>query len=54
VLVSRFLDGESCAEIGIRYGRTEQTISAWVRQAIREVQVHFEEACGTVARKEER
>ena len=34
VLVAR-VAGESCAEIGRRFGRTEQTISAWVRQASR-------------------
>jgi RNA polymerase sigma factor (sigma-70 family) len=43
VLVSRLLDGESCAEIGRRYHRTEQTISAWVRQAVREMKQHLEE-----------
>jgi RNA polymerase sigma factor (sigma-70 family) len=44
VLVSRLLSGESCAEIGRRYDRTEQTISAWVRQAVRELKRHLEEA----------
>jgi RNA polymerase sigma-70 factor (ECF subfamily) len=43
VLVSRLLAGDSCAEIGRRHNRTEQTISAWVRQAIREVKRHLEE-----------
>jgi RNA polymerase sigma-70 factor (ECF subfamily) len=43
VLVSRLLDGESCAEIGRRYHRTEQTISAWVRQAVREMKQYLEE-----------
>ena len=42
VLVSRLLGGESCAEIGRRYDRTEQTISAWVRQATREMRRHLE------------
>jgi len=37
VLLARYLDGESAAEIGRRYGRTEQTISGWLRQAIRQV-----------------
>jgi DNA-directed RNA polymerase specialized sigma24 family protein len=37
ILVSRLINGESCSEIGRRYDRTEQTISAWVRQAIREM-----------------
>lgn len=43
VLVSRFLDGQSSAEIGHRYGRTEQTVTAWVRQGLRELQVHLGE-----------
>jgi RNA polymerase sigma-70 factor (ECF subfamily) len=37
VLVSRYLDGESAADIGARLGRTEQTITAWIRGAIREI-----------------
>ena len=37
VLVSRYLDGESAAEIGTRFGRTEQTITSWIRDAIREI-----------------
>ncbi len=41
VLVSRFVAGESAAEIGHRYGRTEQTISGWLRKAVREMQVHL-------------
>jgi RNA polymerase sigma factor (sigma-70 family) len=44
VLVARFIDGESSAEIGQRYGRTEQTITAWLRQAVREMRVHLGEA----------
>jgi RNA polymerase sigma factor (sigma-70 family) len=35
VLAARFVDGESAAEIGRRYGRTEQTVTSWVRQASR-------------------
>lgn len=37
VLLSRFVIGESCAEIAGRYSRTEQTVSSWVREAIRRV-----------------
>ena len=37
VLVARFVDGESAAEIGRRHGRTEQTITAWIRRASREL-----------------
>jgi RNA polymerase sigma-70 factor (ECF subfamily) len=43
VLVARFITGESCAEIGRRYGRTEQSISGWVREAIREMKLHLED-----------
>lgn len=43
VLVARFITGESCAEIGQRYGRTEQSISGWVRQALREMKLYLEE-----------
>jgi RNA polymerase sigma factor (sigma-70 family) len=41
VLVARFLTGESCAEIGRRYGRTEQTISGWVRTAVQQMKLHL-------------
>jgi RNA polymerase sigma-70 factor, ECF subfamily len=41
VLVARYLSGESCAEIGRRHGRTEQTISGWVRQGVHELQSYF-------------
>ena len=44
VLLSRYLSGESAAEIGQRYGRTEQTISAWVRDAVRQMKVHLGES----------
>jgi RNA polymerase sigma-70 factor (ECF subfamily) len=38
VLIARFVDGESAAEIGVRYGRTEQTITSWLRQTIKDMQ----------------
>jgi RNA polymerase sigma-70 factor, ECF subfamily len=41
VLVARFLDGESSAEIGRRYDRTEQTVTAWLRQALRDMRLHL-------------
>jgi RNA polymerase sigma-70 factor (ECF subfamily) len=41
VLVSRFVAGESAAEIGHRYDRTEQTISNWIREAVREMRIHL-------------
>ena len=37
ILVSRYIDGESAAEIGTRHGRTEQTITSWIRDAIRDI-----------------
>jgi RNA polymerase sigma-70 factor (ECF subfamily) len=43
VVVARFIDGESCAEIGRRHGRTEQTVSGWVREALRQMKSHLEE-----------
>jgi len=41
VLVSRFVAGESAADIGHRYGRTEQTVSGWLRKAVSEMQIHL-------------
>lgn len=38
VVVARFVAGESCASIGARHGRTEQTVSGWLRAAIAELQ----------------
>ena len=38
VLIARFVGGESAAEIGQRYQRTEQTITGWLREAIRQMQ----------------
>jgi RNA polymerase sigma-70 factor (ECF subfamily) len=52
VLVARYLTGESCAEIGRRYGRTEQTISSWVRAAVRAMRLYFEERTRTEAPRE--
>jgi len=40
-LVSRFVIGESAAEIGSRYGRTEQTITGWLRVAVREMRLSY-------------
>lgn len=42
VLLARFLDGASCAEIGHRYGRTEQTASGWLRRALSELKICLE------------
>jgi RNA polymerase sigma-70 factor (ECF subfamily) len=43
ILVARFIQGESCAEIGLRHGRTEQTVSGWVREALRQMKIQLEE-----------
>ena len=53
ILVSRLLAGESCAEIGRRYNRTEQTISARVRAAMREMKQHLQEPACAADRKEQ-
>lgn len=44
VLVSRVVIGESCAEIGRRYARTERTVSGWVREGIRRMNQYLEES----------
>jgi RNA polymerase sigma-70 factor (ECF subfamily) len=48
VLVARFIDGKSCAEIGLSHGRTEQAISGWIREAIRQMKILLEEPNATV------
>jgi RNA polymerase sigma factor (sigma-70 family) len=50
VLVSRYVAGESAAEIGHRYDRTEQTISSWIREAIRAMRIHLGESRNLDAR----
>ena len=52
VLVSRFVSGESAAEIGRRYGRTEQAITGWIREAILQMKIHLGEERGRVPTKE--
>lgn len=49
VLMARFLEGESCAEIGRRHGRTEQTVSGWVREAVRQVKASLAESPARVS-----
>jgi len=44
VLVSRFVTGESAAEIGQRYSRTEQTVTGWIREAVREMKAYLTES----------
>jgi RNA polymerase sigma factor (sigma-70 family) len=43
VLLARFIEGESCVEIGLRYGRTKQAINGWIREALRQMKTHLEE-----------
>jgi RNA polymerase sigma-70 factor (ECF subfamily) len=52
VLIARYLNDESAAEIGRREGRTEQTISAWVRHALREMRLHLGESRRLPARED--
>ncbi len=53
-LVSRFVIGESAAEIGRRYDRTEQTISSWIREAVREMRLYLGVSRGADARAGDR
>jgi RNA polymerase sigma-70 factor, ECF subfamily len=53
VLTSRFLFGESSAEIGRRYGRTEQTITSWLREAVREMRSHLAESRSVIGKRGE-
>lgn len=41
VLLAHCVDGESAASIGLRYGRTEQTVTSWVRRASREMRQYL-------------
>jgi len=41
VLISRFVAGESAAEIAHRYDRTEQAVTGWIREAIRQMKTHL-------------
>jgi RNA polymerase sigma-70 factor (ECF subfamily) len=50
VLVARHLTGESCAEIARRYGCTEQTVSSWVRAAVKKMKHQLAEP-GCIARQ---
>jgi RNA polymerase sigma-70 factor (ECF subfamily) len=43
VLISRFIIGESAAEIGERYGRTEQAVTGWIREALRQMKIYLEQ-----------
>ncbi len=41
VLIARFLDGESTADIARREGRSEQSVNGWIREALAEMKVHL-------------
>jgi RNA polymerase sigma-70 factor (ECF subfamily) len=43
VVIARHVHGESAAEIGRRVGRTEQTVTAWLRQATTRMQEDLRE-----------
>ena len=43
VLIARFVIGESAAEIGRRYDRTEQAVTGWIREAIRQMKIFLGE-----------
>jgi len=51
VLVSRYVVGESCAEIGRRYRRTEQTVSGWVREAVRAMRIQMDDSASPQGEK---
>lgn len=42
VLLARFIDGYSCAEIGLHHGRKEQTVSGWIRKALGLMKAHLQ------------
>jgi RNA polymerase sigma-70 factor (ECF subfamily) len=42
VVLARFIDGDSCVEIGHRYGRTKQAVNGWIREALRQMKTHLE------------
>jgi RNA polymerase sigma-70 factor (ECF subfamily) len=46
VLISRFITGESAAEIGQRYGRTEQSITGWIREATQQMKTYLSDERG--------
>jgi RNA polymerase sigma-70 factor (ECF subfamily) len=54
VLVSRFITGESAAEIGQRYGRTEQSITGWIREATQQMKIYLSEEPGRDRNREGR
>ena len=51
VLLARFIEGESCVEIGLRYGRTKQAVNGWIREALRQMKTHLEQPDRALDRK---
>jgi len=51
VLLARFIEGESCVDIGVRYGRTKQAVNGWIREALRQMKTHLEEPSRAPDRK---
>jgi RNA polymerase sigma factor (sigma-70 family) len=49
ILLSRFITGESSAEIAVRFKRTEQTVSGWVREGIRQMKLYLEQPAPATA-----
>jgi RNA polymerase sigma-70 factor (ECF subfamily) len=54
VLIARFITGESAAEIGRRYDRTEQAVTGWIREATRQMRTFLGDESGRVSRAGDR
>ena len=54
VLIARFITGESAAEIGERYDRTEQAVTGWIREAIREMRIFLGDESARASRAGDR
>jgi RNA polymerase sigma factor (sigma-70 family) len=50
VLIARYVIGESAAEIGRRYDRTEQAVTGWIREATRQMKIFLGEEPRRMAR----
>jgi RNA polymerase sigma-70 factor (ECF subfamily) len=54
VLIARYVSGESAAEIGERYDRTEQAVTGWIREAIRQMRIFLGDESGRASRAGDR
>ena len=54
VLIARYVSGESAAEIGQRYDRTEQAVTGWIREAIRQMRIFLGDESGRAIRAGDR